>query len=96
MSVWKTHTNFALSQIRKVGNSNPMFGIKHSIETKLKMSLAKSKFTLGLFDIETNLINTFINQVEISKYLNISKSTVGRHLKSGKILLNKYFIRKIN
>ena len=63
---------------------------------KLNLSLAKSKISLGLFDIDSNLINSFNNQVEISKYLNISKSTVGRHLKSGKILLDKYFIHKLN
>jgi hypothetical protein len=73
-----------------------MFGRKHSMETKLILSLAKSKISLGLFDIDSNLINSFNNQVEISKYLNISKSTVGRLLKSGKILLDKYFIHKLN
>jgi hypothetical protein len=54
-----------------------MFGsqAKHSMGTKLKMSLAKSKLSLGLFDIDSNLINSFNNQVEISKFLNISKST---------------------
>jgi len=56
------------------------------------LSLAKSKISLGLFDIDSHLINSFFNQVEISKFLNISKSTVGRHLKSGKILLGKYFL----
>ena len=60
------------------------------------MSLAKSKFSLGLFDIDNNLINSFINQVEISKYLNISKSTVGRYLKSKKLVLSKYYISIIN
>ncbi len=60
------------------------------------MSLAKSKISLGLFDINNNLIQIFNNQVELGKFLNISKNTVGRHLKSGKILLNKYFIYKIN
>ena len=59
----KTHTKFALKQISKPGNSNPMFGRKHSMETKLKLSLAKSKISLGLFDIESNLINYFYNQV---------------------------------
>jgi predicted transcriptional regulator len=60
------------------------------------MSLAKSKFNLGLFDIDNNLIKTFINQLELAKYLNLSKASISRYLKSGKLLLNKYFIRKIN
>ena len=60
------------------------------------MSLAKSKINLGLFDIDNNLIKTFINQIELAKYLNLSKITISRYLKSGKLLLNKYLIRKIN
>lgn len=69
---------------------------KHSIETKDKMSLVKSKIPLGLFDINNNLIKTFKNQIELAKHLNLNKSTISRHLKSGNLLLSKYFIRKIN
>ena len=73
-----------------------MFGKIHTIETKKKMSLAKSKVPLGLFDINNTLIKTFNNQIELAKDLNLSKSTVSRYLNSGNLLLNKYFIRKIN
>jgi uncharacterized membrane protein len=66
------------------------------LKLKKKMSLAKSKINLGLFDTDNNLIKTFINQIELAKYLNLSKVTISRYLKSGKLLLNKYFIRKIN
>ena len=45
----KTHTSFALSKISKPGNLNPMFGKTHSIESKLKMSLAKSKISIICF-----------------------------------------------
>ena len=45
-----------------------MFGKTHFIDTKLKMSLAKSKLTIGLYDIDNNLINTYINQVELAKF----------------------------
>jgi hypothetical protein len=45
----KTHTSFALSKISKPGNLNPMFGKKHFIESKLKMYLAKSKLSIGLY-----------------------------------------------
>jgi hypothetical protein len=58
----KTHTSFALSKISKPGNLNPMFGKTHSISTKLKMSLAKSKISIGLYDLNDNLIGTYINQ----------------------------------
>jgi hypothetical protein len=69
---------------------------KHSIESKLKMSLAKSKLSIGLYDLDNDLIKTsFIHQIELAKYFNLNKFTIGRYLKSGKLLLNKYSIRKI-
>lgn len=60
------------------------------------MSAAKSKLSIGLYDLDNNLIKTFINQIELAKYLNLNnnKSTISRYLKSGK-LFNKYSIRKI-
>jgi len=57
------------------------------------MSLAKSKLSIGLFDLDNNLIKTFINQIELAKYfnlnLNLNNSTIGRYLKSGKLILIK-------
>jgi hypothetical protein len=59
----------------------------------------------GRNDLDNNLIKTFVNQIELAKYLNLNKSTtfafapkeakVSRYLKSGKLLLNKYNIREI-
>jgi group I intron endonuclease len=46
----KKHDSFALSKISKPGKLNPMFGKTHSIETKLKISLSKSKVSVGLYD----------------------------------------------
>jgi group I intron endonuclease len=92
----KKQTKFALEKISKPGKLNPMYGKNHSINTKLKISLSMSKTFLGLYDNKNNLVKTFINQVKLAKYLNLSKSTISRYFKSGKLLLNKYFIRKIN
>ena len=92
----KKHDKFALAKISKPGVLNPMYGKNHTISTKQKMSLSKSKIPLGLFDINNNLIKTFKNQLELAKYFNLSKSTISRYFKSGNLLLNKYFIRKIN
>jgi len=90
----KKHSIFALGKISKPGVKNLMFNKKHTIETKKKMSLAKSKTPLALYNKNNNLIKTFTNQVELAQYLNISKSTIGRYLKSGNILLDKLIIRK--
>ena len=91
----KTHTNFALSKISRPGNLNPMFGKNHSFISKLKISFAKSKINLGLYDTNNNLINSFTNQVELAKYLNVHKATISRYFKSGKILLDKYYINVV-
>lgn len=91
----KNHDSFALSKISKPGKLNPMFGKNHFTKTKLKMSISKSKVFVGLYDINNNLIKTFFNQVELSKFLKLNKSTIGRYLKSKKLILNKYFIKTI-
>jgi group I intron endonuclease len=67
----KKHDNFALAKISKPGILNPMYGKKHTLETKQKMSLAKSKINLGLFDTDNKLIKTFINQIELCCARNI-------------------------
>ncbi len=41
------------------------------------MSLSRSKVPVGLYDTINNLIKTFINQVELSNYLNLNKRTIG-------------------
>ena len=89
----KTHDSFALSKISKPGVLNPMYGKTHSIETKLKISIAKSKSPVNLYDKENKLIQTFKNQVELSNFLKLSKSTISRYLKSRKLILNKYYIK---
>jgi hypothetical protein len=66
----------AVSKISKPGNLNPMLE-KKPIESKLKMSLAKSKLSIGLYDLDYNLIKTFINQIELAKYFNLNKSNIG-------------------
>ena len=33
-----------------------------------------------------------VNQIELAKYFNLNKATIGRYLKSGKLLLKKYSV----
>jgi group I intron endonuclease len=94
--IGKTHSAFALSKISKPGSLNPMFNKKHTIETKEKISLRLSKTPLDLFSKDNMFLKTFLNQVELANYLNLNKSTIGRYFKSGKLLLNKYYIRRWN
>ncbi len=52
--------------------------------------MSKYPLGVGIYDLNDNLISKFNNNVELAKYLNISKVTVGKYLKSGKIYKNLY------
>lgn len=76
--------------ISKANELNPMYGKKHKIETKKLMSLSKNSFPNGV-NVYNNtglFIGQFKSKTEIATALNISKSTVSRHIKNGKLYLN--------
>lgn len=89
----KKHTDETKKLISKPGYLNPMYGRKHTEATKLILSALKSKNTVGLYDANSKLIKTFNNNVQVAKFLKIYKTTVGRYIKSGKLLYGKYLIR---
>lgn len=70
----KTHTSFALYKLSKPGNFYPMFGQTQSLKTKIKIYLAKSKSPIGLYNIDNNLIYTYLNLVELAKFLMVNKN----------------------
>jgi len=94
----KKHTFEALQAIRKSGKLNLMFNKKHKIESREKISIAlsKSKTPLGLYNIEKNLVKSFKSQVELAAEFCMFKGTIGRYIKSSKLFLGKYYIRKLN
>jgi|SRR6185437_11931356 len=89
------HSAFAKSQISKPGSLNPMFNKNHSIETRKKISINMSKRPVALYSLDNQLIKKFFNLTELADYLNLHKTTVGRYLKSGKVILNNYYIREV-
>ena len=93
----KSHTEEALALISKPGELNPMFGRKHSEVTKDKISSKLSKYPLGvgIYDLDGNLIAQFRNNVELAKYLDISRVTVGKYLNSGAIYNKLYYFKVI-
>lgn len=93
----KTHTKEASSLISKPSELNPMFGKKHNEFTRAKMSEKRNKHLLdvGIYDLDNNLILKFKNNVELAKYLNISKVTVGKYLNSGLVYNNVYRFKAI-
>nr|YP_009631655.1 hypothetical protein [Armillaria solidipes]QCB16435.1 hypothetical protein [Armillaria solidipes] len=90
----KKHSQNALRLISKPGKLNPMYNKKHSAISKKKISLSLSKTTIGLYDINNNLVKTFINQVVLAQELIVTKSTISKYIKSKKLFQNKYYIRK--
>lgn len=91
----KTHTEETKKLISKPGKLNPMYGRKHSEETRNLLSVRKSKFIVGLFDVNNVLVMQFTNNVEVARYLGCHKGTVGRYIKSGKLWCDKYYIKLI-
>lgn len=50
---------------------------------------------MALYSLDNLLMKSFLNQLELADYLKVHKTTVGRYLKSGKPLLNKFYIREV-
>nr|YP_009327865.1 hypothetical protein [Epichloe festucae]APB96823.1 hypothetical protein [Epichloe festucae]APB96883.1 hypothetical protein [Epichloe hybrida] len=93
----KNHTKEALSLISKPGGLNPMYGKTHSDETRSIMTKKINKYLkgVGIFDLNNNLIKKFDNNVELAKYLKISKVTVGKYMNNNLIYDNIYIFKPI-
>lgn len=93
----KKHSEDVLKLISKPGELNPMFGKKHSEETKKILAAKKNKYLngVGIFDLNDNLIKKFDNNVELAKYLGITKVTVGKYLNNNLIYKDMYKFKPI-
>jgi len=89
----KIHTEEAKNLIRKLGEKNPMFGKKHTEATKFLISknMKKYPFGVGLYDLNNNLIKKFNNNASMARDLNISRTTMGKYIKTGKVFNNLYY-----
>jgi NUMOD1 domain len=57
--------------------------------------MKKYPFGVGFYDLNHNLIKKYNNNIIMGKDLNISKTTVGKYIKTRKIFNNLYYF-KIN
>jgi group I intron endonuclease len=92
----KKHTEETKKLISKPGMLNPMYNRKHTQETRKLLSLQKCRNTVGVFDSNNVLIELFNSNVEVAKYLNCHKTTVGRYIASGKLWVNKFYIKVVD
>lgn len=88
----KTHSDSIRKLINKPGQVNLMFHKQHSEASKKKISdkISKHPNGVGIYDLNDNLISKFKNNIELAKYLNISKVTVAKYLNSG-LVYNKTY-----
>jgi group I intron endonuclease len=94
----KSHSKQVLKLISKPANLNPMYGKKHKESTKELISIKKNKYLngVGIYDLNDNLVCKFNNNVELAKYLDISKVTVGKYLNKKLIYKNIYTFKPID
>lgn len=59
-----------------------------------KSTVKVNKLDVGIYDLNFNLVKNFKNNVELAKYLNISSTTVGKYIKTGKIFKFLYYFKK--
>jgi group I intron endonuclease len=91
----KKHTEETKLLLSKPGELNPMYGRSHSPKTRKLLSSLKCKNIVGVYDINGELVQLFNSNVEVAKFFNCNKTTVGRYVKSGKLWANKYHIKII-
>ena len=94
-----THSQNSLSKIssRKISEEtlNNMRDRVQSENTKIKISKAIG-IPIKVIDINNEEMIIFTSKKEGGKYLNTSDSTIGRYIKSGKLLFNRYLITENN
>jgi len=88
----KTHTAEALLRISKPGAANPMFGKTQSAETRSLIS-AKQSHPVNVYDVNGLLVYEFPSNTLASAHFTVHKSTIGRYIVSGKLFLDKYYLR---
>lgn len=48
---------------------------------------------VGIYDLDNNLIEKFNNNADLARHLNISRTTVGRYIKTGKVFNKLYYFK---
>ena len=88
----QTHTAETRLRISKPGSANPMFGKTQSTLTRSLIS-AKHSNPLNVYDVNGVLVYEFTSNTLASTHFNVHKSTIGRYIVSGKLFLDKYYLR---
>jgi hypothetical protein len=86
-----SYLNISYSTMYRYMSSNNIYNNKYIIKS-LDIHIPLNSIYY-LYDINNNLIKIFKNRKDIANYLNISTETVRRIVKSGKLYINKYYIK---
>lgn len=94
----KTHTADARNLLSKPGNKNPIWGRKHTkaTQTLIRNNKYRYPFGVGISDLNCNLVKRFNQNVELANYLNVSKVTLGKYIKTVNIFKGLYYIKIID
>jgi len=79
--------------IKKIsGSNNHFFGKAHTLETKIKMSIAKGTTIYVYSNDGITLMNTFTSAREAAKFFNVEHGSILRNAKSGKLFQDKWIL----
>jgi group I intron endonuclease len=84
-------TKAKMSEAKK-GENHPMYGRTHLKESLEKMSIYKGTPIYVYSSDKSILINTFPSTRKAGKFLNVSKDTIIRYVKSGKVFREKWIL----
>jgi len=76
----------------QVGHKNPLYGKKHTDQTKQIMSIAKGGSLIFLYSLDLEELKTFSSSRAAAEHFNCCNKTIMRYARSNKIFKDKYIL----
>ena len=93
----RTHSDLTKNLIAKalVGENNPFYNKNHSIESKIRMIEANSKYSVYVYNSLKKLIVIFPSVKTLAKLICLNHSTLVDVIKSGSIFRGEWYLSNI-